>query len=514
MTIYDGGRAKRSLPFPLQNPEVPEYAENQDGVITNVTPNFFPVDPDERIDVKFNMSFNEFTLFASAIDIGRDIGWGEQSIEVWWAWLRALIGVAGTMACEDVADCVESELVSNTTLQNSITVAINNAGFGDPNHVNAELTKINDRNPSGFTEQEINEQLLCNLDALWGGIRHGIVARMDDIVRDVLEDLAVIPELSARVSAFIDIIPVIGDVAEALVNQVAAVVPTLLNLYNAHSSEATLDEIACDLFSIVCNECRYPTWQELYNYYQSFAMTATPSIGEFVLHVMMQLLSNPVGVLAKSAYFTLQVWALGILYLQALFNGQSGTNAINKFALLGEDFANDNWLQLCESCNEPLRYKIYDFRQESYSAYVNMLTGVGTDPLTRGVWVAGKGWQFTNWTGQNAVRGSFMMPHDVSWKMRTVAVKIVGDGTVTTNSVLLYPTITTSAGAVSLNMLTGTGDWTLCHALFPASQKAGIGIAATSEIAKTMYIEQVLVLYDATDAPQDAIPTTDSDYCD
>jgi len=201
MTFDNNGMFSRELPLPLKYPENSNLVDNATGDIPFVTPRMFPEDPDEKIDITLNVSQNECTAIASALDIGRDIGYGVDSARLWFVWVRAL-REAATMSCEDVADCIETELITNIELQNSIAITVNQSGFGNPNQVNPTLTTPLDRNPAGALEEGVAELSECNLDALWGGIRHGIVARLDDKCRDMLEDLAAIPDAAVVLVAY------------------------------------------------------------------------------------------------------------------------------------------------------------------------------------------------------------------------------------------------------------------------------------------------------------------------
>lgn len=389
--VDNQGKAARPLPYPLKEPQ--DYSiVPVEGTVTNLTPDFFPSDSDERIDVVFNLSLNEFVTIASALDIGSDIGWGTERNSVWWTWIRSLIGIGGTVDCETVEDCIEVALTNSPEFQTAMYNYVNNSGFGNPNKISGTLTKIADKNPSGFNDEEIKELPNCNLDLLWGGIRHGIVDRLDETLQDTLQDISTIPTILGRNTAWLDIVPVLGDIAEAVLNSLSSAAPALLALFESYSSEATKDELACELFGLVCAQCRYPTHEEIYNHFKNYGMPETPEIGSWVLETMTQLLTNPVGVLSKVAYFTLMTWQLGILYIQGRFAGNNGSKAILDMATLGEDWANDNWLQLCDSCQEQFQWVEYDFTQSPHGFHLYPLGG--TQP-TNGQWVAGQGWKST-----------------------------------------------------------------------------------------------------------------------
>lgn len=341
----------------------------------------------------------QYTRILSSIEIGAALAYPEKRQQIYYDFLKLTNG-AMPVSCDDVADCVEEQLAidpeTNTPVNqefyNFITQAINQSGFGNPNHINPTQTTIADKTPVGFASEEIKDLPQCDLNKLWAGIRHGIVERLDEALEDALQDISAIPTIIGRNAAWLDIIPVLGDLAEAVVTSLSSVAPTLLSLFDAHSSDTTKDELACELFGLVCAQCRYPTHEEVYDHFKNYGMPATPDMAEWVLQTMTELLTNPVGVTAKVAYFTLMTWQLGILYVQGLFNGNNGSKALLDMATLGEDSANDNWLQLCSTCQEQYQWMQYDFTQGTFDWHLYPLGG--TQP-TNGKWVAGQGWTGT-----------------------------------------------------------------------------------------------------------------------
>lgn len=502
MAFDNSGKPSRGLPFPLKNPETFSFVETT-GDVTHLTPDIFPADSDEKINIVLNLSLNEFVALASSIDVGSDIAYGDDRNLIWWTWVRSFIGLAANMSCADVADCVESELVTNQTLINQVTNTVNQSGFGNPNRVNSTVTKIEDRNPVGFNDEVIYEQSHCDLDALWSGIRYGIVARMDDTVRDVLEDLASIADIPERIEVFLDIVPVLGDIAEGVLFNISETAPDLLNLYNAYSSEATLDELACDIFGLVCSECRYPTHEELYNYYQSFGMPATPSIQDFVLEVMSELVQGAVGVIAKTAYFTLQTWHLGILYLQAKFAGNNGSKALYDMARLGEDFSSDNWLQLCDDCVEAYRYKTWDLKAEKTGTDVTWGYNIGG----AGVWIAGQGWVAAAIDNTNGII-TIGLNLDPTWKIRAIGIKgsaASGNANLTSH---WRTTRASATGQVGIAWAWGTTGYTwYANGFASLTGYREVGIRYATALAQNNAIEAITIIFDADFAPSDAIPT-------
>lgn len=419
------------------------------------------------------------------------------------------------MSCEEIADCIETDETTQTAIANAITInqMIQDAviqqlgGLGDKNSVNADRTRIADRNLPSSLDEPVLEMLDCNLDGLWSGIRE-IVQRLDDISRDMLEDLAALNDLPQRYQAFIDVVPIIGDVAEGIATAATELIPDILNQYNSHSSESVLDEIACDLFSMVCAECRYPTFQEVLDYYAGFGYemsdmdTMTTALMVFNLTGMMAGIPSP-----SIVYFSVVTFNLFTLYLQATFNGVSGTASLTRFAKLGEDLANNNWQELCETCGQDYRIKVWDFTVSDQDWYLDTADGIADE----GVYVSGKGWRTTN----NRIEIASI--HDPSWEKRSCGYKTSG-GTVTARNIILRPTPNSITGQLVQGLDNcPTGEYNHAQNIPSAA------ISGTNEIVANLqgsgasivtYIEKVFVIYNANAAPPDSVPIAEIEICE
>lgn len=344
MPLDNQGRASRVLPFPLKE-QLVIVSPTSEGTVIHQTPNFFPVDSDERIDIILNMSLNEFVGVASALDIGRDIGYGDNSNEIWWVWVRSQ---RGAMTCEQIIDCIENDAAT----QAALTQYLNGAGNVNPNSVDADNTTVPQRfaGSAQALQDEIGTLADCNLDVLWGAIRSGIVHYLDDNARNFLEDLNAQADKGQRAANLLGAIPIVGDLASAVTLQFVELVPDLLNLFNSFSSETAMDNIACDIFEMVCAECRFPTWDELFSYYASAGISGIDDVQNLVFTAATDYLLGSSQLAALACYYTIITYELFVLYLGAKFNGAQGTASIALWAGLGEDFASDNWIALCDGC--------------------------------------------------------------------------------------------------------------------------------------------------------------------
>lgn len=89
----------------------------------------------------------------------------------------------------------------------------------------------------------------CDLDVLWGYVTK-MVDYIHQVNLDFLENLALLSELSDKVEAWIDAIPVFGAFVNVVVNTVTEVGDDLLASYEASWNDPLRDEIACELFCI------------------------------------------------------------------------------------------------------------------------------------------------------------------------------------------------------------------------------------------------------------------------
>lgn len=513
MAEYDNSKWARALPYPLKDSEYPETVSPPSGVVTKTTPDIFnPDEPDEVIDIHFRMSMSQFTAIASAIDIGRDIGFGERSYELWRTWCKALIGVI-TVSCEDIADCIEtSEAVQdaiatneNILLQQLMTNA--NNGINNP-AVEAETDTIMTLQTQGAIGTDKDDEIKplpgCNLDTLWAGIRDGIVQRLDDNARSVLQFLVSKADGAQRANALIGAIPIFGSMAQAVIEQMIEIAPDMLNLYESYSSIDNMDEIACEIFGLVCSECRYPTFQEVFYYYANLGITGINDLDDITIALATDLFFGSTETVALMFYHTLIAYELLVLFMGSKFYGYSGTDAIITMASLGEDFANDNWELLCDSCNESYKYKIWDLTASSTDTFVT--SGYSAQG---GVYLSGQGWGLQGVDATNGIL-SLGLAFNPSWRIRAIGWKFAnqasGDGAMTANS--LRPTRGTQTGAGGIAYDWGSTGWTYYeNGLVSLTGYNEIAIRFASLLANNRILTHIKIIFDFDYAPDDAIPT-------
>lgn len=417
------------------------------------------------------------------------------------------------MDCEDVASCIEEQLPINQTLRNALYQYLTESGFNNPNRIDALNTTLADRNSADGLTTPLGTLEDCNLDVLWGAIRHGIVQRLDDEGRDLLENLALISDPAERLGVFIDVVPVLGDVAEGIVFQFTEIIPDVLNLYDAYSSESTMDEIACEIFGMVCADCRYPTWTEIITYYQENAIVGIPDMNSATLETVMALMEDLAEALPRLAYHTVIYWMLLIINLKAVFNGLTSDGIIREFVEIGEDFASDNWFDLCDTCQQQYRLWTHDF-----SDGMGAFQWVRVADVQQGTLEGGA----INSIVSGATRQyQISLPVDPTHRIRRMRIQYERNNTGTT--IMRYrPTPGSNTGAFNPSISGGAVDpetgWLTAYQCNMGTSDSGL--TGINEImifqnvnvtTSTLKLRRVEILYDTPLAPFPSSPTTDLD---
>jgi len=512
MAEYDNAKWQRPLPFPLAEPEYPEYTDTNDGAVSQPSISIFPPDfPDEKIDLHLRMSMSEFTAIASAIDVGRDIAFGERSYELWRTWIKALIGVV-TVNCDDVADCIDTSEAVQVAIANNEYIMLANALSVANNGINNPLVEANTDTihtlvSQGSAGNIINDEIKplenCNLDKLWAGIRDGIVQRLDDNARSMLEFLVSKADGAERANALIGAIPIFGSMAQAVLEQMIEAAPDMLNLFEAYSSIEHMDEIACEIFGMVCAECRYPTIEEVYTYYALFGITGIGDLDDLVIAAATDLLFGSTETAALAFYHTMICYQMFVLLMGSKFHGLSGSNAIYTLASLGEDFANDNWEILCDSCDDAYARYTWDFENGQQNTYV------GSGFSNSGGSFIGDAWAMT---AINATTGflSLCVPLDTNWRIRAIGIKTnQASGSNNLTFMGLRPTRATQTGATGLAPAWGTTGWTFfVNGLASLTGMRELGMTYSQALSSNAQILAITIIFDKDYAPDGAVRTS------
>lgn len=278
----------------------------------------------------------------------------------------------------------------------------------------------------------------CDLDALWAGIRE-MIERIDQEGRDLLEDLAAFNDKIETVQRFIDLVPIFGDTIADLGEFLTETIPDLLNAYNAHSSPSQLDAAACDLFELCCEQCRYPTYNEVLTYF--FARSVlSPLVATTTSRVAIWNLIKGLGLSPIVVWYSINALQVWVLSIGSRWANAWGRDTLRIWATFGEEFANDNWQTLCGGCAEniyPVPANGNAFTGEPPVFGIEIPAGaIATVEYVSGEWnVGGTGPVGPNGDGSIPKEPASLVPTAnvgalVGWQAGDPVWRLVGDGIV------------------------------------------------------------------------------------
>jgi len=347
----------------------------------------FPEDPNTRIDISLNLSFNEFTAIASSVDIGRDIGYGEQSALVWWTWIRALKDAA-TMSCEDIADCIEND----ETVQAALIVQTNNTlvtGGYTPNPSTSTASDIVPISSAQQTENALEASVDCTSPAQNMAIARAVVRELHESMIDTFESLELATNAVEAANIATDGTPILGTLNN--VTELADwYLETLQEFYEASYNQTAEDALACAIFCHLQDTCSL-SLEDLISIY-SAAGGQIPTDIDDLQAAITETINFTLNV-SVATVATAHLFVLWLLRFGGGAFGMGGWNTIKntiQTASTYEDFSYD----VCDDCpviEDPTTYwKMYlDFRLSKWNTIPVVWNGEPND----GSW-RGDGWQY------------------------------------------------------------------------------------------------------------------------
>lgn len=320
----------RVLPFPLKfNEDIESQTPDEDIAILDVSD--FPIDSDERINIVLDISLNEYVALANAIDVGRDISYGDNSIYIWWIWVRSLISMD---ICQSIVDCINDP-------ESGVMDAINSL-LAD----NAYPSGYEASQAQGDYELGSGNNPECDPDAWWAGCL-GLVQRLNRINEDVLEEFEVITNQTELIA---DIIGSIGGIdltgVPALFTWVTTMQNDIIENYLAEYTVAYEESVACDLFCMALVDCKLtPTM--IFNYFRDRLSGSITFDGLF--WETLDFLTSGTWSGTQICDF-LMMSQIGLRAGIGVFFGQTAWNDIDLAITLGFNDANDDWVALCDDC--------------------------------------------------------------------------------------------------------------------------------------------------------------------
>jgi len=345
MVLEDGVMRRLRYPLNLSVSPLVEGGDMESPV--SLTPNWQTSDNDERVTITLKVSLNEFVALASAIDIGRDLGYGAQSIELWQIWARSI----NTMElCQQIADCLSDvNSPTYTVIQQIINNWINE---------NTDIPVYNEGVPSTPTYYDADPELInlgedCDLDQLFGAIRE-ILRVFNDSITDLLEIVEAqtnTAELAQKVSSKI---PFFGEYVESIPEWLDWLIEVFAENYASAYTTTLYDEMCCDLFCLAKDSCTLS--------FQTFADYFGSKVGATMSGDIASIWDE---IMSTAWAGNNCVYAMHFLVCSAVAFGQNfiGLDSafLTRIIQIGIGYPDNDWTLLCEDC--PSGYsKTWDFK--------------------------------------------------------------------------------------------------------------------------------------------------------
>jgi hypothetical protein len=296
----------------------------------------FPEDPNERIRVFFDLSWNEFVQLATAVDVGSDIAYGVDGLKVWWVWVRSLNDM---QICEAIIDCLTNDAETREAFSNFVSNQIQN---------NTWLLK---------TLKELADQRVtitttnCN-DGLFATIKQTI-QYVDTHTLDWLQKVEDSGLLNAEelFQAFTGSLAGSSGAYSLVLNFTQWILDNLIDAYRSVSTSELIDVVSCEIFCLYKDNCdisvediakyfsdrvnaQYPyDLQSLGSYLETMINIVVGNGGRFVFDVMM------------NNFFT------ALKLSNFIVDGTIG--GMYRFRDKFDSFTNDadaDWQELCTDC--------------------------------------------------------------------------------------------------------------------------------------------------------------------
>lgn len=323
----------RKLPWPL-------YDQETNGNITDdlgLTPNNFiwPEDPEERTILPLYLSQREFTAILSSVDVGADIAYPEQYIEVYWILVRNLRYMMPI--CSLIIDCVNNDV---DTQQAIVNMLANNATFNE----------YLDERIGSLTSELIGTKLIagdCDEPVLAGRIK-AIVDGMNRGNTDWFERIEAGTNSEEKFVLAVGAIPGIETLPiDDVVDFAQDLLEDFAENYDAQVDAALLQEWYCGLYcKAQANADCSLTYGEIYEYFANrigSGLTPFSALSDVVGFIVNGEFSG--GTLVADATMALQT---GLMSTGGTFFGSS----LPSLAFIARDAGTSTFYEDCDVCPE------------------------------------------------------------------------------------------------------------------------------------------------------------------
>lgn len=329
----------RRLPFPLRRQETN----------SNVTPENFegdvfvwPDDPEERTIVPMWLSQKEWTALGSSIDVGADIAYPLQYVEVMRIWMRQTR--YGVNICEMVAGCINTN--------EAVRQALRQWFASDPSIAEEAQNWIDNGTLIVGNPAIIEED---NKDRLFGAIRF-IVDTMHDAIEEFYQDFLSSLNLRERGELLFEAIPVIetlpiDEISEYITMLQNEIAQGFTGQWSTTPITGSRDRISCALFCLAQGNNNTLTWQMIENYFwQTTGFTVT-NIANVVFEFIGFLIT---GGWSGQEIVDISFATFAAAMRQGQKFGEETFPSLAKLTALGANDPDPDWAEVCLECELPV----------------------------------------------------------------------------------------------------------------------------------------------------------------
>lgn len=339
---YPSDESTRPLEFPLYN----SASESGDTPEGEEIPVFVweVEDPDERVLINLEVSLNEYVGLATAIDVGRDIAYNEDSFKIWWLWIRAYKMVEW---CAHIIDCIQNDADTQAALAGWLA----SSGNGVPGE-NMPASKQTEDMGGIWNDG-------CNPDITWAQ-SVAMVTRANTAIVDLLESLSEATTVS-QIAGVLASLPLIENLGlTTLTNLAQLLIGLPLSAYNDDYTTAWAEALECEIFCAAKEDCIInfiDVWSILRLRVEPEVPTLVPPdpiwnivgwANEIFIQASALLELNKADVMF---YFLFG----GLAYGNVIINQNAiGKGILETALMLAADEPNNDWEVLCEDCPEEI----------------------------------------------------------------------------------------------------------------------------------------------------------------
>lgn len=428
------GRPRR-LPYPL-------YYQISNGNVTDdagMTLNEFvwPEDPEERTILPLWISQREFTALGSAIDVGADIAFPQQYIEVMWILLRNTR--YGVDLCALIAQCITD---SEETRQ-----AIRDLVLSDP-EVQQYITDTAEQSALSAVNRAQNLLKPDQCDPAYIFNQTSVLVQLlHDLTEDLFEAVEVGTNALERASIITSGIPVFGQVvpADELLQFADQLIEEVQEDYIGAYDEALFDTIRCALFCLVKDDCTLSIDRAI-QYYEGALSEAFPDDPWEALKAIIGFL-NVGDFGTDTPVYAMHLLVLSLIRMTSnVFGVDFGIMALRVLAA-GDEPDND-WEILCEECAEPPLEDCVSFvgSEGEFTAWLHPISGLAAATHTPEGWDTGYNAGFSaitrDFEGQDIVSVEITLaeptPTDTNVVVQVKNLDLTGGADNTTQGLSVY----------------------------------------------------------------------------